>query len=60
MIFFLSLQYIVYVTQLIMGDRTYALHPEDWVVANIILYIYIIQLFLELLQILGAANDLNR
>ena len=49
--------YIVYDTQLMMGGKhKYALSPEEYVFAALNLYLDIINLFLYILMIVGAAR----
>ena len=49
--------YIVYDTQLMMGGKhKYALSPEEYVFASLNLYLDIINLFLYILMIVGAAR----
>lgn len=45
--------YIIYDTQLIVGDKTYALEIDDYVLGAFILYTDIIYLFLKILELLG-------
>ena len=45
--------YIVYDTQLIMGDRSRQLSVDDYIWAAMMLYIDIVRLFLYILQLLG-------
>jgi len=50
--------YIVFDTQMMMGgNHKYALDPEEYVFAALNLYLDIINLFLYILQIIGAARD---
>ena len=49
--------YIVYDTQLMMGGKhKYSLSPEEYVFASLNLYLDIINLFLYILMIVGAAR----
>ena len=49
--------YIVYDTQLMMGGKhKYSLSPEEYVFAALSLYLDIINLFLYILMIIGAAR----
>ena len=49
--------YIVYDTQLMMGGKhKYSLSPEEYVFASLNLYLDIINLFLYILMIIGAAR----
>lgn len=50
--------YLVYDTQLMLGgDHKYSLSPEEYVFAALNLYLDIINLFLYILRIVGAARD---
>ena len=49
--------YLIIDTQLIMGDRRHALSLDNYILGAVLLYIDIIQLFLNLLRILGEARD---
>lgn len=52
--------YIVYDTQLMLGGKhKYSLSPEEYVFAALNLYLDIINLFLYILQIVGASNSNN-
>jgi FtsH-binding integral membrane protein len=52
--------YIVYDTQLMLGGKhKYSLSPEEYVFAALNLYLDIINLFLYILQIVGATNNSN-
>merc|ERR1712113_85035 len=49
--------YIVYDTQLMMGGKhKYSLDPEEYIFASLNLYLDIINLFLYILMIIGAAR----
>lgn len=49
--------YIVYDTQLMMGgNHKYSLSPEEYIFAALNLYLDIINLFLYILTIIGAAK----
>lgn len=45
--------YLIYDTQLIMGDRSRSMSIDDYIMAAMMLYIDIVQLFIYILQILG-------
>ena len=45
--------YLIIDTQLIMGDRKHSLTLDNYILGAVMLYIDIIQLFLNLLRILG-------
>ena len=45
--------FIIYDTQMIFGDRAYMFSHDDYILAAMILYIDILQLFLEILRIVG-------
>ena len=48
--------YLIIDTQLIMGNRNRALSLDNYILGAVLLYIDIIQLFLNLLRILGDRN----
>lgn len=52
----LCLQFLAYHTQLLIGNRKHSISPEEYVFAALSLYVDIIQIFLFLLQIIGAAS----
>ena len=43
--------------QMIMGGKSLQLTPDDWVFASISIYLDIVQIFLYILQIMGAMQD---
>ncbi|CDW81450.1 UNKNOWN [Stylonychia lemnae] len=49
--------YIVIDTQMIMGNNKYELSSEDYILGALILYLDIINLFLEILKILGKKKE---
>ena len=50
--------YIVYDTQLMMGGKhKYSIDPEEYIFAALNLYLDIINLFLYILTLIGAAKD---
>ena len=49
--------YLIYDTQLIVGDKDRGLSVDDYIIGALSLYIDIIRIFLEILKIL---NELNR
>ena len=49
--------YLIYDTQLIVGDKERGLSVDDYIIGALSLYIDIIRIFLEILKIL---NELNR
>ena len=53
-----SLQYLVFDTQLILGGkhRKYEISPEEYVFAALNLYLDIVSLFLLLLQLIGLCR----
>lgn len=52
--------YIIFDTQMMMGGKhRYALDPEEYIFASLNLYLDIINLFLFILRIVGAANNNN-
>jgi FtsH-binding integral membrane protein len=46
--------YLIFDTQLIMGNHKYKLSPEDYVLGALILYLDIINLFLYVLELVGS------
>ncbi|XP_076872038.1 transmembrane BAX inhibitor motif containing 1a [Brachyhypopomus gauderio] len=48
--------FLAYHTQLLIGNRKYSISPEDYVFAALSIYVDIIQIFLFLLQIIGASR----
>ena len=48
--------YIIYDTQLIVGDRARALCVDDYIIGALMLYIDIIRIFIEILKILNKVN----
>jgi protein lifeguard len=48
--------YLLFDTQLIMGGKRYELSIDDYIMAAMILYLDIINIFLELLKIFGNRN----
>jgi len=48
--------YIAIDVQLIVGGRTYELHPEEYILAVLLLFLDIIYLFWMFLQILGGSD----
>ena len=51
--------YIVYDTQLIIGEKRYEINEEDYVIGALILYLDIITMFIYILRILGEAQRNN-
>lgn len=49
--------YIIYDLQLIMGDKTLSISPEEYIFASLNLYVDIIRIFMELLKILRYLNE---
>lgn len=45
--------YIIYDTQLIMGDKSYGLQIDDYILGAFMLYVDIIYMFLKILELLG-------
>lgn len=45
--------YLIYDTQLIAGNKRFALSLDDYIIGALIIYIDIIGMFLKLLQLLG-------
>ncbi|XP_047445342.1 protein lifeguard 3-like [Mugil cephalus] len=48
--------FLAYHTQLLIGNRKYSISPEEYVFAALSIYVDIIQIFLFLLQIIGAST----
>ncbi|XP_076018318.1 transmembrane BAX inhibitor motif containing 1a [Genypterus blacodes] len=48
--------FLAYHTQLLIGNRKYSISPEEYVFAALSIYVDIIQIFLFLLQIIGASS----
>uniref|UniRef100_A0A672I638 Protein lifeguard 3-like n=1 Tax=Salarias fasciatus TaxID=181472 RepID=A0A672I638_SALFA len=48
--------FLAYHTQLLIGNRKYSISPEEYVFAALSIYTDIIQIFLFLLQIIGAST----
>lgn len=48
--------YLIYDTQLILGKQSNSLSIDDYVMASVMLYVDIVQLFIYILQILGESN----
>lgn len=50
--------YLIYDTQMMMGgNHKYSISPEEYVFAALTLYLDIINIFLYILQIIGATRD---
>uniref|UniRef100_A0AAV2K5R2 Uncharacterized protein n=1 Tax=Knipowitschia caucasica TaxID=637954 RepID=A0AAV2K5R2_KNICA len=49
--------FLVYNTQLLIGNREHAISPEEYVYGALSLYIDVVNIFLFILQISGAATD---
>eukprot|EP01017_Pseudomicrothorax_dubius_P028449 TRINITY_DN337_c0_g1_i3.p1 TRINITY_DN337_c0_g1~~TRINITY_DN337_c0_g1_i3.p1 ORF type:complete len:141 (-),score=9.01 TRINITY_DN337_c0_g1_i3:45-467(-) len=48
--------YLIYDTQLIIGDKKYQLDPDDYIIGALFLYLDIVTIFMEILQCLGVLN----
>lgn len=48
--------FLAYHTQLLIGNRKHSISPEEYVFAALSIYVDIIQIFLFLLQIIGAST----
>lgn len=48
--------YLIFDTQLIIGNRKYSISMDDYIVGAMILYLDIMMLFLELLKIFGSKD----
>lgn len=56
--FFLSFQYLVFDTQLMIGGKhKYSLSPEEYIFAALNLYLDIINIFIYILSIIGLSRD---
>lgn len=51
--------YLIYDTQLIIGNHKFRLETEEYILASFMLYLDIINLFLNLIQIIGYLFDRN-
>ena len=49
--------YLIYDLQLIMGGKTYALSPDDYVAASLSIYLDVVNIFLALLTIIGITQN---
>uniref|UniRef100_A0A667YEH1 Transmembrane BAX inhibitor motif containing 1a n=1 Tax=Myripristis murdjan TaxID=586833 RepID=A0A667YEH1_9TELE len=54
--FLCVLQFLAYHTQLLIGNRKHSISPEEYVFAALSIYVDIVQIFIFLLQIIGAAS----
>lgn len=50
-------QFLAYDTQLLLGNKSYSLSPEEYVFATLSLYLDIIYLFSFMLQIFGGGRE---
>ncbi|MEQ2236769.1 Protein lifeguard 3 [Ilyodon furcidens] len=48
--------FLAYHTQLLIGNRKHSISPEEYVFAALSIYVDIVQIFLFLLQIIGAST----
>lgn len=51
-----AVQFLAYHTQLLIGNRKYSISEDEYVFAALSLYVDIVQIFLFLLQIVGAVR----
>lgn len=51
-----AVQFLAYHTQLLIGNRKYSISEDEYVFAALSLYVDIVQIFIFLLQIIGAAR----
>lgn len=51
------LQFLAFDTQMLLGNKRYAISPEEYIFATLSLYLDIIYLFSFLLQIMGGGRD---
>ncbi|KAK1789122.1 hypothetical protein P4O66_015070 [Electrophorus voltai] len=49
--------FLAYDTQLLLGNRSHSLSPEEYVFGALSLYVDVVQIFLFLLQITGSSTD---
>lgn len=56
---FLFSAYLIFDLQLLVGGRTLSIGPDDWVFASISIYLDIINIFLQLLQIIAMFQNNN-
>lgn len=52
----LSLQFLAYDTQLVLGNRKHTISPEDYITGALQIYTDIIYIFTFVLQLLGDRN----
>jgi hypothetical protein len=48
--------YLIYDLQLLMGGRKYEISPDEYIAASISIYLDIVQIFLNILQIIGLVD----
>ncbi|KAL2102770.1 hypothetical protein ACEWY4_001938 [Coilia grayii] len=48
--------FLAYHTQLLIGNRKYSISPDEYVFAALSIYVDIVQIFLFILQLIGASN----
>jgi protein lifeguard len=49
--------YLIYDLQMLMGGRKYEISPDEYIAASISIYMDIVQIFLNVLQILGLVSQ---
>lgn len=52
----LSLQFLAYDTQLVLGNRKHTISPEDYITGALQIYTDIVYIFTFVLQLLGSRN----
>lgn len=55
-VFFYLLQFLVFDTQLLMGNKHYSMSPEEYIFATLNIYLDIIYIFSFFLQIFGKRD----
>lgn len=55
--FYFLLQFLAFDTQLLMGNKRYAISPEEYVFATLNIYLDIIYIFSFFLQIFGTKRE---
>ena len=51
--------YLIFDTQMIIGEKRYELNDEDYILGALVLYLDIVVLFIYILRILGEAKNNN-
>ena len=53
---FLSLQFLAYDTQLVLGNRKHTISPEEYITGALQIYTDIVYIFTFVLQLMGDRN----